>query len=79
MTQKEADNRSNGGIDVDWNDQPTAAGSNPRVVLDAHVGMGQVVVSHNRSAVYERRFGDRFHSDLSDQTNTGCEVSDATR
>jgi phage shock protein PspC (stress-responsive transcriptional regulator)/predicted membrane protein len=76
--QVQSFDRSNGGVDVDWNDQPTTAGANPRVVLDARVGMGQVLISHTRE---DRGFGarHRFFTDLADQTNSGCEVANATR
>jgi phage shock protein PspC (stress-responsive transcriptional regulator) len=74
----EAFDHSNGGIDVDWSDQPAAAGLNPRVLLDANVGMGQVVVSHTRDAAFDHPHR-RFDADLAGQTNSGCEASDATR
>lgn len=77
--QVQSFDRSNGGIDVDWNDQPTTAGTNPRVLLDAHVGMGQVLISHTREDGFGPRHRFHFRSELANQTNSGCEVSDATR
>jgi phage shock protein PspC (stress-responsive transcriptional regulator) len=63
---------SHGGVDVDWDNQPSTAGTNPRVVLDADVGMGEVLISHTR----DREFGPhrKFEPDQGDQSNTGCEV-----
>ena len=74
--------RTNGGVDVDWNNQPATAGTNPRVVLDAHVGMGQVLISHTSAAAFEHRFRLRFRDKttiVTNETNSGCEVSNATR
>ena len=39
--------RDNGGVDVDFEDNPDAAGDSPRVVLDAEIGVGELRVSHD--------------------------------
>jgi cell wall-active antibiotic response 4TMS protein YvqF len=78
MGQVQAFDRSNSGIDVDWTDLPSAPEKNPRVLLDADVGIGHVAVSHT----FEENFGRHrgvFGDPLIDQRNTGCEVSHATR
>jgi phage shock protein PspC (stress-responsive transcriptional regulator) len=63
---------SHGGVDVDWDNQPAAAGSNPRIVLDGKVGMGELRITHQRSDGFGPR---RFHDDpLVGESNTGCEV-----
>jgi phage shock protein PspC (stress-responsive transcriptional regulator) len=64
---------SHGGVDVDWDDQPRTAGTNPRIVLDAKIGMGEVLITHTRP---DNRYGFRdFHNgDGVPQANTGCEV-----
>jgi len=66
---------SHGGVDVDFDDQPLSANANPRIVLDAKVGMGEVLITHQRSDAFDHRgFGD-FHKDqFGPQANTGCEV-----
>jgi hypothetical protein len=69
--------RSNGGVDVDWNDEPAAAPGNPRIVLDANVGMGRLGIGHYPDG-YDYKFaGPRYrqHFNFGDQTNTGCEVT----
>jgi phage shock protein PspC (stress-responsive transcriptional regulator) len=71
--------RSNGGVDVNWSDQPSAVAGNARVVLDADVGLGRVGISHTWPDGFGHghdRFG--FHP-TPDQINSGCEVSNATR
>jgi hypothetical protein len=72
---------SHGGVDVDWDDQPATMGANPRVVLDAKVGMGEVLITHSRAAAFDRhqRFQHFGKDQLPGESNTGCEVSDATR
>src|SRR5690349_11611132 len=66
---------SHGGVDVDYDDQPPTLNANPRIVLDANVGMGEVLITHQRSDAFDHRgFGD-FHKDqFGPQANTGCEV-----
>jgi phage shock protein PspC (stress-responsive transcriptional regulator) len=71
MGQVQAFDRSNGGIDVDWSDQPLAAPANARVVLNANVGMGQVLITHTDDGVYDHYRG--FRQKIADQRNTGCE------
>lgn len=72
---------SNGGVDVDWADQPAAQPGNARIVLDANVGLGRLGIGHyDDGRVFTHRFGrDRGDFNFSDQQNTGCEASDATR
>ena len=68
---------SHGGVDVDWDDQPRAAGTNPRIVLDAKVGMGEVLLTHTRPDRHDfRDFGPKHFgpNDLGPEANTGCEV-----
>jgi phage shock protein PspC (stress-responsive transcriptional regulator) len=64
-----------GGVDVDWSNQPRAARTNARVVLDGDVGVGQVLVTDNPDAVYDNH-GRRVPPDGS---NDGCEVTSASR
>jgi hypothetical protein len=73
---------SNGGVDVDWSNQPAARRGDPRIVLDAHVGVGRLEIGH--SAVPPSYFRDgnghfnlKNQLDFKDQTNTGCEVANA--
>ena len=68
---------SHGGVDVDFDDQPPAAGTNPRIVLDADVGMGQVLITHYREDAFDHHRGFHgFHGEdqFGPQANTGCEV-----
>jgi phage shock protein PspC (stress-responsive transcriptional regulator) len=46
--------RDSGGIDVDWEDRPTAPAGVTRLVVDADVGIGHLRVAH-------RRYLDRFN------------------
>jgi hypothetical protein len=41
--------------------------------------MGQVLISHTREDGFGPRHRFHFRSELANQTNSGCEVSDATR
>jgi hypothetical protein len=77
MGQVQAFDRANSGIDVDWSDQPTGPETNPRVVLDADVGIGHVEVSHTIGEALKDH-PPEFDPAI-DQHNTGCEVSHATR
>ena len=78
--------RDNGGVDVDWDDRPTAARGNPRVVVDADIGVGALVVRHDRSDEFDdgrrfgpgRRFG-RFRDLEDDVGNAGCRDGRAAR
>src|SRR5262249_59522568 len=68
---------SHGGVDVDFDQQPPSAGTNPRIVLDADVGMGQVLITHFRDDAFNHRggFGGyRQEDQFGPQANTGCEV-----
>jgi phage shock protein PspC (stress-responsive transcriptional regulator) len=66
---------SHGGVDVDWDDQPVSASANPRIVLDAKVGMGEVLITHQRSDAFEHRgFRDFRKDQFGPESNTGCEV-----
>jgi phage shock protein PspC (stress-responsive transcriptional regulator) len=69
----------NGGVDVNWVDRPSAAAGNPRLLLDAHVGLGRVEVSHTRAEDFGPGFH-RFHRSLPEpgsEINSGCEVTHA--
>ena len=71
--------RENGGIDVDWDDRPPAAAGASRVVVDADVGVGALVVRHDRSDDGfgpGRRFG-RFRDSDDEVGNAGCRRSGA--
>ena len=39
--------RDNGGIDLDFDERPDAEGDSTRIVLDAHIGMGELRVAHD--------------------------------
>jgi phage shock protein PspC (stress-responsive transcriptional regulator) len=66
---------SHGGVDVDFDDQPPTAGLNPRIVLDAKVGMGEVLITHQRSDAFDHRgFGEFRKDHFGPEANTGCEV-----
>jgi phage shock protein PspC (stress-responsive transcriptional regulator) len=71
--------RSNGGVDVSWTDQRSAPAGNPRVLLDAHVGVGRVEVSHTAPNDFGPGYH-RFYRPLpkpGDEINSGCEVTHA--
>ena len=63
---------SNGGVDVDWADQPAAAPGNPRIVLDANVGVGRIAVGHFPEDQF--RTGHPENYKFGGQLNTGCGV-----
>ena len=67
---------SNGGVDVDWSDQPAARAGNPRIVLDAHVGLGRLGIGHSDLPEGDFRDG-RGHFSFNGQTNTGCRATNA--
>ncbi len=78
--------RDNGGIDVDWDDRPRAATGRSRVVVSADVGVGALVVRHDRSDEFGDgpRFGGgpRFDRDrdFEDEVgNAGCRETRAAR
>jgi hypothetical protein len=69
----------NGGVDVNWVDQPSAAAGNPRLLLDAHVGVGRVEVSHTAPNDFGPGYH-RFYRPLpkpGTEINSGCEVTHA--
>jgi phage shock protein PspC (stress-responsive transcriptional regulator) len=68
--------RSNGGVDVDWSDQPAAAPGNPRIVLNANVGLGRLGIGHYDNGFRGFREQDGDYN-FSGQVNTGCEVAGA--
>jgi phage shock protein PspC (stress-responsive transcriptional regulator) len=59
--------RNDAGLDVHRNDRPVATPGNARIVLDAHVGVGDLEIRHDWP-----EGGRGFHRDLSGQRNTGC-------
>jgi hypothetical protein len=63
---------SNGGVDVDWSDQPAAPPGNARILLDARVGVGRLGIGHSDLPVTAFRNG-HGHFGFGDQINTGCE------
>ena len=59
-----------GGVDVDVDELPRARPGNPRVVVNADLGLGYVEISHDRSSGRGPR---GFHDDASDAIgNAGC-------
>jgi phage shock protein PspC (stress-responsive transcriptional regulator) len=56
--------RDSGGVDVEFDDEPSAAETTPRVVVDADLGLGALRVSHDdrRDRDHDRGFG-RFGPD----------------
>ena len=72
--------RENGGIDVDWEDRRRAATGKSRVVVDADLGVGALVVRHDRSEGFDdgRRFG-RFRDFEDSSGNAGCRETRAAR
>ena len=78
--------RENGGVDLDWEDRPRAPAGGSRVVVDAEIGVGALLVRHDRSDESERgpRFGPGFrnHDDGADDEgigNAGCRETRAAR
>lgn len=76
--------RENGGVDVDWDNRPPAASGNSRVIVDAEIGVGALLVDHDRSEDFDdgRGFGRDFgdHDDDEDEIgNAGCRESRAAR
>ena len=67
---------SNGGVDVDWSDQPAPQPGNARIVLDAHVGVGRLGIGHSDFAPSDFRYGDH-NFNFQGQQNTGCEATNA--
>ena len=63
--------QSNGGVDVDWEDLRVARPAMTRLVLDADVGIGHLVVGYDREPWQSFRFrGDRRFFDSPD--NLAC-------
>lgn len=74
--------RDNGGVDLDWEDRPRAAAGGSRVVVDAEVGVGALLVRHDdRSDPYEGPGGfGRFDDDgAGGDGNSGCRETRAAR
>jgi phage shock protein PspC (stress-responsive transcriptional regulator) len=79
--------RDNGGIDVDWDDNPRAARGNSRVIVNADIGVGALVVRHDRADEddhgppfsSDRRFGGRFAEEGDLVGNVGCQRTRAAR
>jgi hypothetical protein len=78
--------RDNGGVDLDWEDRPRAASGRSRVVVDAEIGVGALLVRHDRSDDFfeGRRFGRGFDEDAGDEHSTevgnaGCRETRAAR
>ena len=67
---------SNGGVDVDWSDQPAAVPGNARIVLDAHVGLGRLGIGHSDLPAGDFQYGDNQFN-FNGQTNTGCQTTHA--
>jgi phage shock protein PspC (stress-responsive transcriptional regulator) len=65
--------RGSQGVDVDWEDEPSAPSGGSRIVLDADIGLGALNVSHDRldRAGFDR-FGEGFGDRFGDEENTGC-------
>ncbi|MDQ4048540.1 MAG: cell wall-active antibiotics response protein, partial [Actinomycetota bacterium] len=78
--------RDNGGVDLDWGERPRAAAGNSRVVVDAEIGVGALLVGHDRSDDFDRGpgFGRDFGEDHRDEGgdemgNAGCRQTRAAR
>ena len=75
--------RHNEGLDVDVTDLRIAGEGNPRVLLDADLGMGSLRVTHEDFVDDFHDFRDvRFRGDGRrgfDEENTGCRASDSSR
>jgi phage shock protein PspC (stress-responsive transcriptional regulator) len=72
-------NADNEGIDVDYDEQRTAPPDVSRLVVDAEIGVGELLIGHATSdfGEFEARFrGDRDHldNDIDRGLNTGCET-----
>ncbi len=68
----------NEGIDVDFDEQRTAPPDRSRLVVDAEIGVGELLIGHGRSdfGEYEARFEDgrdRLDNIIDRGLNTGCE------
>ena len=68
----------NEGIDVDFDEQRTAPADRSRLVVDAEIGVGELLIGHGRSdfGEYEARFEggrDRLDNIIDRGLNTGCE------
>jgi hypothetical protein len=71
----------NEGIDVDYDEQRTAPPDASRLVVDAEIGVGELLIGHATSdfGQYEARFDGRDDRDHLDNSvdrgmNTGCET-----
>ena len=74
--------RENGGVDLDWEDRPPAASGVSRVVVDAQIGVGALLVHHDRSQESDPgpRFGGGFRDEDGDGVgNVGCQETRAAR
>ena len=72
-------NSDSEGIDVDYDEQRTARPATSRLVVDAQIGVGELLIGHAKSDFgrYEARFDtDRDHLDNSVDRgrNTACEI-----
>jgi phage shock protein PspC (stress-responsive transcriptional regulator) len=68
------------GIDVDYEDQRTASPDRSRLVVDAEVGVGELLIGHSTSdfgmqeATFDGEF-DHIDSGIDRGTNSGCETN----
>ena len=67
------------GIDVDYDEQRTAPPDTSRLVVDAEIGVGELLIGHSTSdfGEYEARFdGDFDHADngVDRGMNAACET-----
>jgi phage shock protein PspC (stress-responsive transcriptional regulator) len=68
--------RDQGGVDVDYEDSPTAEPTNTRLLLNADVGVGELRVTNNAGEFYfdEHEFGPFRDNELDpDVTASGCQ------
>lgn len=63
--------RTNGGADLDWDDSQAASRARPRLVVDADVGFGELLVRHDRRDVDQTR-SDRGFRSYRGAGDTGC-------
>jgi hypothetical protein len=64
--------RFDGGLDIDRLDAPSAPADNPRLVVDARVGVGALQVGYKR--MERQRFGRGFrhYGEPGGEVNRGC-------
>ncbi len=67
---------SNRGVNVNWSNQPAARPGNPRIVLDANLGVGRLGIGHSSVGIDYYRHG-HGHFTFDGQVNSGCKADNA--